>query len=45
MPDMSGGEVASVLKRERPTLPTLLFSGFIAEVPLQTLALVDAAIC
>jgi CheY-like chemotaxis protein len=42
MPGMNGGEVAEVIKRERPRLPILLLSGVLFENPERLLYLVDA---
>jgi CheY-like chemotaxis protein len=42
MPGMNGGEVAEVIKRERPRLPILLLSGVLFENPEHLLYVVDA---
>lgn len=41
MPEMNGFEVASALKRKRPNLPIVLFSG-LTSVPPKILGVVDA---
>ncbi|HZQ69970.1 MAG TPA: response regulator [Terriglobales bacterium] len=41
MPDLNGGEVAATMKRIKPHVPILLFSG-LSQVPDPTLVHVDA---
>lgn len=43
MPGMDGEEVATVLKREHPNLPIILFTGsYLSELPRKLLRLADA---
>lgn len=39
MPEMDGGTVASLVKRNKPTLPVVMFSG--SDVPLRVKSVVD----
>lgn len=41
MPDLNGGEVAAAMKRMKPQVPILLFSGH-SQIPDPTLVKVDA---
>ena len=43
MPDMNGGEVAQEMKRLRPDVPIILFSG-LPDIPSSTLMHVDAVV-
>jgi hypothetical protein len=41
---MDGGQVADELKRHRPMLPILLYSGYSSCIPRRTMALVDGLV-
>lgn len=44
MPVMDGAQVAGEIRRIRPSLPIIMFSGFPQEVPSPVRALVDALV-
>jgi CheY-like chemotaxis protein len=44
MPVLNGDEVAKVLKKEYPTLPIILFTGFSEEIPKDLLSKIDACV-
>lgn len=44
MPVLNGDEVAKVLKKEYPTLPIILFTGFSEEIPKDLSSKIDACV-